>query len=216
MDRSEIALVIPAFNEAATIGSVVNAASKYGQPIVVNDCSTDETASLAKAAGAIVVNHVINRGYDSALNSGFKEAFSNGYQYIITLDADGQHDPSLLIKFIDKLKCGSPIVLGVRNSKARIAEHIFAVYTRFRFGILDPLCGMKGYRKDVYESVGYFDSYKSIGTELMLRAISSGCSFEQIPFNVKQRADKPRFDRAFSANLRILRALYTWFYKGTA
>lgn len=213
MVRSRVALVIPAFNEAATITSVVDAALVYGQPIVVNDGSQDGTALAAEAAGALVVNHDANQGYDGALNSGFREAARLKYDFIITLDADGQHDPSLLLDFITKLEDGASLVLGVRSSKARIAEYIFALYTRFRYGVLDPLCGMKGYRRDVYESVGYFDSYKSTGTELMLRAVSSGACFEQVKFRVRERLDKPRFGSLISANLRIIRALVIWLVK---
>lgn len=213
MDRSRVALVIPAFNEAATINSVVKEALVYGQPIVVNDCSTDDTAIVAKAAGAVVVNHKVNQGYDGALNSGFKEATRQKYDFIITLDGDGQHDPSLLLDFITRLENGASLVLGIRSSKARVAEHIFAFYTRIRYGVLDPLCGMKGYRRDIYESVGYFDSYMSIGTELTLRAISSGVAFEQVHIHVRERVDTPRFGSLISANLKIFRALLIWLGK---
>jgi glycosyltransferase involved in cell wall biosynthesis len=213
MDRFRVALVIPAFNEAATITEVVRAASAYGQPIVVNDCSKDDTALAAEAVGAVVVNHEVNQGYDGALNSGFREAARLKYDFIITLDADGQHAPSLLQDFITRLENGASLVLGVRSSKARIAEHVFAFYTRIRYGVIDPLCGMKGYRRAAYESVGYFDSYKSIGTELTLRAVSSGVAFEQVHFDVRERLDAPRFGSLVSANFRILRALLIWLGK---
>lgn len=212
MDRFRVAIVIPAFNESATIAEVVTAALIYGQPIVVDDCSVDDTASAAEAAGAIVVKHEVNKGYDDALNSGFREASRLEYDFIITLDADGQHDPALLQEFILRLNSGASLVLGVRNSKARLSEYIFSLYTKLRFGVLDPLCGLKGYRRSVYESVGFFDSYRSIGTELMLRAISSGVGFEQIHFKVRERSDQPRFGRLLSANWKILRALLIWVF----
>ena len=85
MDRSDIGLVIPAYNEAATIKEVVVAAADYGTPIVVNDCSSDDTAALAEEAGAVVVTHKTNRGYDGALNSGFIKADELGCQYIVCL-----------------------------------------------------------------------------------------------------------------------------------
>jgi len=212
MDRSRVALVIPAFNEASTIFTVVTAAIKYGQPIVVNDNSQDDTAKIAKAAGAVVVSHVENQGYDGALESGFREATRLQFDYIITLDADGQHDPSLLQEFVAAMEGGFSLVLGVRSSKARLAEHIFAMYTRSRYGVLDPLCGMKGYRRDLYEHIGHFDTYKSIGTELMLRSIASGTTFKQVHFQVQDRADAPRFGRSIAANLKILRALFMWIF----
>lgn len=207
MDRSKIGLVIPAYNESATICGVVKAASKYGQPIVVNDCSNDETAILAQEAGAIVVTHTTNLGYDNALDSGFMKAKELGCQFIITLDADGQHNPELIQKFIDKLELGADVVLGVRDSKPRISEHAFSLLTRARFGIKDPLCGMKGYTIETYNRLGYFDSYRSIGTELMLFAAHQKLNIAQVPFQVGTRQDAPRFGNSVKANLKILRAM---------
>lgn len=207
MDRSKIGLVIPAYNEANTIFDVVKAASKYGQPIVVNDCSNDDTATLAEKAGAIVVNHNTNLGYDGALNSGFTRAAKIRCQFVITLDADGQHNPHLIQKFINELDKGADIVLGVRSSKPRISEHLFALFTKAKFGIKDPLCGMKGYQIEVYDSLGHFDSYRSIGTELMLFAAQQKLSIVQVPFIVGERQDAPRFGNLVKANFKILRAM---------
>lgn len=207
MDRSKIGLVIPAYNESATIYDVVKAASEYGQPIVVNDCSNDDTAQLAEQAGAVVVNHSTNLGYDAALNSGFIKAAELDCQFVVTLDADGQHNPKLIQKFIDELDKGIDIVLGVRSNKPRISEHLFALMTCIRFGIKDPLCGMKGYNIKVYNQLGYFDSYRSIGTELMLFAVRNRLSRVQIPFKVGERQDAPRFGSSLKANIKILRAM---------
>lgn len=213
MDPSRIAIIIPAFNEARTIKGIVNAAKEYGQPIVVNDCSEDETAKIAQSSGAIVISHKENQGYDGALNSGFKKALELDFKFIITLDADGQHDPALLELFITELKNGTPIVLGVRSKKPRLSEHIFSLYTQYRYGVLDPLCGLKGYHQDVYKSIGHFDSYKSIGTELFLSGVSSGLPFVQVCFNVNDRSDIPRFGRWIAPNLKILRSLLIWLHR---
>jgi len=207
MDRFKIGLVIPAYNESATIYDVVKAASEYGRPIVVNDCSTDDTAKLAEQAGAVVVTHQSNLGYDAALNSGFVKAAELDCEFIITLDADGQHNPKLIQKFIDKLDQGADVVLGVRNSKPRVSEHLFALTTLIRFGIKDPLCGMKGYTIETYNKLGHFDNYRSIGTELMLFAAREKLEIVQIPFKVGERLDAPRFGNIVKANLKILRAM---------
>lgn len=212
MDRSRVALVIPAFNEASTIGNVIKGASMYGRPIVVNDGSNDKTAELAEQAGAIVVSHDVNQGYDAALNSGFEKAASLGCDVIITLDADGQHDPTLIDRFLDAMVDGADVVLGVRDRRPRFAEHVFATYTRLRYGIHDPLCGMKAYKRQVYESRGYFDSYKSIGTELALYSARKNFSLKQINFVVRDRQDQPRFGRLAIANVRIFRAMLIDFF----
>lgn len=213
MDRSRIAILIPALNEEKTILDVVKKSNFYGQSIVIDDGSTDMTKEIAKSAGAIVFSHKKNLGYDDALNTGFEKALSLQYEYIITLDADGQHQPILLKKFIRLLNDGCQLVLGVRNKKARFAEYLFGFLTKKKHGICDPLCGLKGYNRKVYELTGYFDSYKSIGTELMLKTVSNGLSFKQVFFQVKNRADKPRLGSIFFVNLKILRSLFIWLLK---
>lgn len=207
MGQSRVAIVIPAFNESATVAGIVEAVKKYGVPIVVDDGSTDNTEKLALKVGAVVVVHEQNRGYDAALNSGFKKAAELRAQIIITLDADGQHDPSLIQLFIDAIDSGVDVVIGIRSRRQRFAEHLFAGYTDLRFGVNDPLCGMKAYRSDVYQSLGHFDSYGSIGTELMIHAVKKGYKLGQIAFDVRERNDKSRFGRMLSGNYKIIRAM---------
>ena len=174
MDRRRVAIVIPALNEAATIGRIIEAASPYGIVVVVDDCSTDATSSIATSGGADVVVHPTNRGYDAALNSGFQRAAELGCEVIISLDADGQHDPALLSRFIAAIDAGADVVVGVRSERQRLAEGLFAFYTRLFYKIRDPLCGLKAYRTEVYRRLGRFDSYGSVGTELMLFAAKRG------------------------------------------
>ena len=211
MDRSRVAIIIPALNESATIAGVVEAAGRYGVPIVVDDGSTDNTGDLARRAGGVVVSHDRNRGYDAALTSGFEKACEIKCNLIITLDADGQHDPGLLQKFIDLVNAGADVVVGVRSRRQRLAEHAFAWYTRRRYGISDPLCGMKAYRKNVYSALGHFDSYGSIGTELMLFAANNGYRLGEVPFDVRERVGNSRFGRILSGNYKIFRAMLLSF-----
>lgn len=207
MDRSRIAIVIPALNESASIEVVVEAAGKYGVPIVVDDGSTDNTTALAKQAGAIVVSHENNRGYDAALNTGFKKATVLGSDVIITVDADGQHDPSLIQKFINSIDHGADVVAGIRNQRQRFAEHLFAWYTSFYWGIKDPLCGMKAYRTEVYNALGHFDSYGSVGTELVIFAAKNKFNISQITIKIRAREGQSRFGQRFTGNCRIMRAM---------
>jgi len=213
MDRSCIGIVIPAFNESATIESVVKEASVYGMPIVVDDGSIDNTSKLALNAGAFVVSYKNNQGYDYALDRGFYKAAQLDVEIIITLDADGQHSPLLIKKFIEKIIGGADVVVGERNERQRFSEHLFAWYASFRYGIKDPLCGMKAYRKKVYESLGHFDSYGSIGTELMLFAAKNEFVIEQVLIKVRERDGKSRFGHVVTGNYRILRAMIFSFWR---
>jgi glycosyltransferase involved in cell wall biosynthesis len=212
MDRSRIGIVIPALNESITIAGIVEAAEIFGVPIIVDDGSTDDTAKLAIQSGAVIVAHEINRGYDAALNSGFKKAAELGMEVIVTLDADGQHDPQLIQKFIDIIDSGADVVVGFRIQRQRFAEHLFAWYTDFRFGVKDPLCGMKAYRTNVYKALGHFDSFGSIGTELTIFAVKNGYRIEQIPFDVRERSGESRFGQMLSGNYKIIRALILSYF----
>ena len=206
MDRSRVAIVIPAFNETATIGSVVRAASAYGTPIVVDDASHDTTGQVSREAGAVLVRQPVNGGYDSALNAGFRRASDLGFRYVLTMDADGQHDPESARLILEELENGADVVVGIRPTKARFAERLFATLTHTRYGIRDPLCGLKGYRMDVYREQGHFDSRGSIGTELMLFAARRGKVVSQVEIPVRERVGTPRFGNALRGNLKILRA----------
>lgn len=206
MERSRLGIVIPAYNEAKTIAAVVSQSLPEGIVIVVNDSSSDETAMVAERAGAVVVTHETNRGYDGALRSGFAKAAALGCAAAVTVDADGQHDPRLIRAFSEALD-DYPLVLGVRNKTQRISEAIFAWVAKRLYGMRDPLCGMKGYHLSLHRELGHFDSYGSIGTELALFALKRGVRFKEIPLTVRERLDAPRFGSALRANLRILRAL---------
>lgn len=206
MDRYRVAILIPAFNEASTIAKVVEGANKFGKSIVIDDGSKDQTAYIAKKKGAIVLSHKSNLGYDAALNSGFKKASQLNFNFIITLDADGQHNTKLIPEFIRLLDKGNYIVIGVRSKKNRFSEYLFGIYTNYKYQIIDPLCGFKGYRLEGYKLLGYFDSYKSIGTELMFKIITAGMPFKQLSFNIVDRKNQAKFGNLFSGNLKILRS----------
>lgn len=212
MERSRIAIIIPALNEAATIGAILAQVGEYGTAVVVDDGSTDTTADIARRAGAHVVGHAVNRGYDAALNSGFARAAALGCEYVITMDADGQHHPSQLGDFVRHLDQGCDLVLGSRDRTQRIGESIFAAVGKGLWRIADPLCGMKAYRIGLYTRRGTFDTFRSIGTELAVRSVAGGCKFAALPVLTRDRADSPRFGQRFAANYKILRAMSILVY----
>ena len=208
MGEYKVAIVIPAFNEENTIVEVVQSVKEYGDVIVVNDASIDSTEKKAENAGAIVVNHNENKGYDQSLNSGFSEAEKRNYDAVITYDADGQHSAAMLNEYIANLKQGVNLVLGVRPKTARVAEWIFMLYTKMKFNWKDPLCGMKGYSMELYRKQGYFDSYCSIGTELAYFGLLHNYSYVQLPITIENRLDASRFDSVMRSNWRIIKSLF--------
>ena len=207
MESSECAVIVPAYNEAKTIAAVIEGLKKVGTPIIVDDGSTDETATIARKQGAIVLQHSVNRGYDAALNTGFNEAYKIGFKYFITADADGQHALTSLLEIKRFLNAGVNLVAGKRKRKARVAESIYGFYTKLTYGISDPLCGAKGYSLKTFERRGVFDNCGSIGTQLLLWSMKNGTDFEEVDVNIAKRGDESRFGGGLKTNLRILRAM---------
>ncbi len=211
MDRSQVAVVIPAFNERETISAVVRSVEKWGMPVVVDDASSDGTGDEAAAAGATVVRLQMNGGYDRALDAGFAEANRLGMSVIVTIDGDGQHDPESIGSFLKELADGADLVVGIRPYRARLAEGLFGLTTRVRYGLSDPLCGLKAYRIELYQSLGHFDRCDSVGTELMFYGIRNGFTFRELPIPLSARKGESRFGQSFRGNLKIFRAiLSTW------
>lgn len=99
LERRVLAL-IPAHDEAARIGAVVEGAKRHVPVLVVDDGSADDTAAIAEAAGARVIRQSPNQGKGAALRAGFAAALEEGVEAVITLDGDGQHDPAEIPTFL--------------------------------------------------------------------------------------------------------------------
>ncbi len=110
------AVLIPALNAQRTLPRVVVDARRELEPvIVIDDGSSDATGAVAEAVGATVLRHEVNRGKGAALKTGFAWALQNGFDGVITLDADGQHLPSEIPKFLDaREESGADLIIGGR------------------------------------------------------------------------------------------------------
>lgn len=116
MSKPSILALIPAWNEATRIGPIVEATRAYLPVLVVDDGSSDDTSAVAEAAGATVVRHPQNQGKGVALMTGFTWALERGYEAVLTLDADGQHDPADIPKFLAAYEAGAgDLIVGQRD-----------------------------------------------------------------------------------------------------
>ncbi|WP_413295646.1 glycosyltransferase family 2 protein [Synechococcus sp. MIT S9452] len=212
-NRSKVAIVIPAYNESLTIYEVVSNVSVYGDPIVVNDGSTDDTSQVAQMAGAFVLSFNKNQGYDFALSAGIAKAIEQDFDYAITVDGDGQHNAEKINQFVEKLLNNCDLVVGVRDNLQRPAELIFSKFAQLLWRISDPLCGMKGYRLAKFKLFASLNSYQSIGTELTIRAIRSGWNIDEISIKTLVRQNQSRFGSGLYPNFLILKAMIIGFVK---
>jgi glycosyltransferase involved in cell wall biosynthesis len=114
--NSRILALIPAYNEEVGVADVVRGASKFLTALVVDDGSHDNTARLAEEAGAVVLRQIPNQGKGAAMRLGFKYALENGYDALITLDADRQHNPEEIPVFLDCFaSTKADLIIGARD-----------------------------------------------------------------------------------------------------
>lgn len=199
MSRESLSIIIPAKNEQASIGGVV-AAAKAAHPdaeiIVVNDGSTDATASEAEQAGARVVSHVESLGNGAAVKTGARAA--NG-SILAMLDGDGQHDPADLERLLTKLDDGYDMAIGARTSGSHanvgrlFANGLYNAVATYMTGrqIPDLTSGFRVARANMFREFLYLlpngFSYPTTITMAFLRSGYLVC-FE--PIEARRRAGK--------------------------
>lgn len=118
VDASDgIVAVIPAYQEANEVGRVVSQVRQHGLPVlVVDDGSTDDTAAQARAAGATVLQQPSNQGKGAGLRAGFRWVLERDFTAVLTLDADGQHDPREIPRFLEAHAASRPdLLIGARD-----------------------------------------------------------------------------------------------------
>lgn len=160
----KLVAIIPAFNEEKALGGVILRLKNYvDQVIVVDDGSRDKTPQIAMESGATVYRHLTNLGVGGALRTGFKAALVNGADIIVTLDADGQHDPEEIPQLIKPILEGeADAVIGSRflvSQKMPLLRKLgipfFNIFTFLLFGIktTDSQSGMRAFNKKAAESL---------------------------------------------------------------
>jgi glycosyltransferase involved in cell wall biosynthesis len=127
--------LVPAYNEAGRVTGVIAAARSRLPVLVVDDGSADDTAALAESAGATVVRQTPNQGKGVALQTGFRWALDHDYEAVITLDADGQHDPAEIPAFLDLYAQRQPdLIIGERQfTKMPFPRNLSNTFGRWLF-----------------------------------------------------------------------------------
>jgi glycosyltransferase involved in cell wall biosynthesis len=212
-----VMIVIAAFNEAEAIGSVVTELlPHYAQVVVVDDGSSDETASVALSAGASVLTHFINRGQGAALQTGITYALSRGADYVVTFDADGQHDVADIVHLLAPIREGrAHIVLGSRFLEAQRREKIpfgrrivlfFAVvFTRLtaRARLTDAHNGLRAFSRFAAERIDLQLDRMAHASEIVDQVVSSGLPYVEVPVRIRYTAYSIRKGQRSSAAFRV-------------
>ena len=217
-----VAVVIPAYNEAATIAAVAEQAARHAdRVIVVDDGSTDGTAAQVAPIGRVeVIRHAENRGKAESLRSGLERALAAGAAVVITLDGDGQHDPGEIPRLLEAAREPRDVILAARRDERHAAPRL----RRFANGFADfwvswaagqwipdtqsgfrlfpaevlrrilPACG--GYRRFVFESL------------VLIEAARQGCRVETVAVRtIYPPGARPSHYRATLDTCLIVRAV---------
>ena len=196
-------VIIPARNEAANIGRVLSelqSAQLALDILVVDDCSTDETATMASAAGARVLRLPCNLGYGGAVQTGFQYAVRHGYGLGVLMDADGQHDPSCLCDLLRPVRDGeADMALGsrflgrmeyhttpVKRMGVAIFRSLVSRITAQR--ITDPTSGFQALNYDVmafFAADNYPVDFPDADTILLLHF--AGFRLTEVPVTMRER-----------------------------
>jgi glycosyltransferase involved in cell wall biosynthesis len=185
---------IPVYNEARHVESVFHEVRRYSPRIlIVNDGSTDGTADiLARLPGLEVITHPVNRGYGAALISAFAYARRQDIDVLITMDCDGQHEPSRIPVLLEAIH-DADIVSGSRylrdfhqdTQAPRDRQHINSEITtelnrRFGLNLTDAFCGFKAYRRDALERLHITETGWGMPLQLWVQAARLGLRIKEV------------------------------------
>ena len=190
-ESPRICVLIPAYNEAAHIERIVREVlSHVRDVIVIDDGSKDETANLAEKAGAVVLRQPENRGKGTALNVGFEHARQHGFEALITMDADGQHLPAEVPKFVETYtRTRIPALIGSRMGDlhtmpaVRRCTNLFMSWLLGRVMhryIADTQCGFRLYRCDILPLVQAGSQRFAAESEILLNLAHRGIRMDSV------------------------------------
>ena len=219
---NEVSIVIAAYNEADTIAEIVARCRQYGEVIVVDDASSDQTASLALQAGATMLRHSSNTHIKQSFVDGFRQALTMNSRYIIQMDAGLSHNPDEIPKLLAPLRENADMTIGSRFIKGgalinqpihrRLLSQFGSALVRFATSmtIVDLTSGFKGYKGSVLsrlDSEGVLDRLRSrafaFQFELTSEIYSRGFTIEEVP--ITYQATKSSLDKAI-----VLEAICIW------
>ncbi len=207
MERSKVIILIPSRNEYSTLRKILKKIHREYLILVIDDNSKDNTHNFLLKNKIPFLRNSKQLGYESSLIKGFKHVLRNRKKinYIITMDADGEHSFKDIKKFLNINK-NYDLVIGKRNKYNRLSEHFLSWVFYKKFRIYDPLSGFKMYKTKKLYKIKYSSKYFLV--DLALQFVQSEkARFINLPINVKKRHGKSRLHNWFFTNLKILKII---------
>jgi len=191
---------IPAYNEENSIAEVVTKSLPHVDRVVVcDDGSTDDTAKVAREAGATVITQT-NQGYGAAISSLFDYARKENAQIMVTLDGDGQHNPNQIPLLVDAISTHNVDVAigsrflddstkasGYRKTGIKIITSASNYGTNFK--VSDSQSGFRAYSKDAIDAIHPTEQGMAVSTEILLKISNKGLSIAEVPITISYEGD---------------------------
>jgi len=212
MSRSNILVLIPAWDEATRIRPILEAFRDSQPVLVVDDGSSDDTAAVARGVGVEVVVHPQNMGKGVALSTGFAWALERGYDAVLTLDADGQHDPEEAPKFIEAYERGEgDLIIGRRDFRKmplyrafgnRISTWMLSKVLGIK--IFDNQCGYRLYTRKLLETVDMERTGFEFEVEVVVETVAASLKIGWVDVRTIYGIDKKSYFHPFYDSLKVL------------
>lgn len=196
--RLETYVVIPAYNEAPCIAKVAREVrAEFPNVVVVDDGSGDETYNEAKRAATFALRHVVNRGQGAALQTGISFALRNGARYVVTFDADGQHDPHDIVALLAPITAGEcDVTLGSRFMgqqrptmpfTRQLLLRLAVVFTRVVSGmrLTDTHNGLRAFSRRAAGAMDITLDGMAHASELLDQIKRAGLAYREVPVRIR-------------------------------
>jgi len=218
--HDSVLILIPAYNEGTVIASVIRSIQKEGWEniLVIDDGSTDTTYQEAKKMKVTVLRHAFNRGKGAAVKTGFEAAKKLDVDTVVTIDADGQHDPKDIQKLVAKIKEGYEVVLGKRDFAEKhiprykaFSNYLGNMFTWMLYGlrVQDSQSGIRAYNKRAVSQIITHNDRYEFETEIVREIYRNKLKWTEIPIKVRyssydqNKKDKQSFFSAVKTILRL-------------
>lgn len=193
LSQHKIVAAIPCFNTERFIGDMVSRVKKHvDQVIVINDGSCDNTAEVARAAGALVINHGVNKGYGESIKSCLEAAKANSADILAIMDGDGQHNPDELPRLLAPVVSGeAALVIGSRflNERSNMPRYrkfgiavitwLFSVGSKIK--VCDAQSGFRAYNREVLDALMLSEGGMGISVEVLIKCRDKGFRIKEVP-----------------------------------
>lgn len=198
-------VLIPSYNEARTIGHLVSELRARDLTVyVVDDGSTDKTATIAESEGAVVVQHKDNMGKGASMREGFRRILKKGFDSVVVMDGDGQHVVEDIGNFIEKMKeTNADIVVGNRMLDTSSMPGLRIHTNRFMSSLISLIAGQNvpdtqsGFRlikREVLQKIDLESSNYEIESEMIIKAARAGFRIESVPIKTVYNDEKSRIN----------------------